>query len=127
MAMTRIMVVDDSPTDLAFMGNLLKKNGYDVILANGGEAAIQRAAMLQPDLILMDLVMPGVNGFQATRVIAGAETTKHIPIIICTSKNQETDRIWGMRQGAKAYVSKPVLESEIIAKIELLAGIKRVA
>jgi len=127
MATTRIMVVDDSPTDLAFIGAMLKRNGFDVILANGGEAAIKRATSQQPHVILMDLVMPGVNGFQATRIIAHAEATKHIPIIICTSKNQETDRIWGMRQGAKAYVSKPVVEGEILEKIDLLAGTRRVA
>jgi twitching motility two-component system response regulator PilH len=121
MAIKKIMVVDDSPTDLAFIATLLRKGGYEVLLVNGGEAAISRSRTEQPDLIVMDLVMPGVNGFQATRAITRAESTKHIPVIICTSKDQETDKIWGMRQGATAYVTKPLGDGELLQKIAALS------
>jgi twitching motility two-component system response regulator PilH len=115
-----IMVVDDSPTEQAFLEEILRRSGYEVITATSGEIGIERARADHPDLILMDVVMPGVNGFQATRAIAHDERTKHIPIIICTAKNEDTDRIWGMRQGAKAYLTKPLDESELLGKIKAL-------
>ncbi len=117
MAIKKIMVVDDSPTERAFMEGMLKKRGYEVLLVDSGEAAIERSKSEQPDLILMDVVMPGLNGFQATRAITREEKTKHIPVIICTTKDQETDKIWGMRQGARGYVVKPVDREELLAKI----------
>jgi twitching motility two-component system response regulator PilH len=110
MAIKKIMVVDDSPTERAFMEGMLKKRGYEVLLVDSGEAAIERSKSEMPDLILMDVVMPGLNGFQATRAITREEKTKHIPVIICTTKDQETDKIWGLRQGAKDYVTKPRFE-----------------
>ena len=94
MAIRKIMVVDDSPTERAFIEGMLRKRGYDVLLVDNGESAIERAKTEQPDLILMDVVMPGLNGFQATRAITREEKTKHIPVIICTTKDQETDKIW---------------------------------
>jgi twitching motility two-component system response regulator PilH len=115
-----IMVVDDSPTERAFIEGILRKGGYEVITATNGETGIQRATADQPDLILMDVVMPGLNGFQATRAISHDESTKHIPIIICTTKDEDTDRIWGMRQGAKDYLIKPLNESELLGKIKAL-------
>ena len=120
MAIKRIMVVDDSPTERAYMDGLLKKKGYEVLLVESGESAIERSKSEQPDLILMDVVMPGLNGFQATRAITREESTKHIPVIICTTKDQETDKIWGLRQGAKDYVTKPLNETELIEKIKAL-------
>ncbi len=120
MAIKKILVVDDSPTERAFMEGLLKKQGYQVLLAESGEVAIQRSKTDQPDLILMDVVMPGLNGFQATRAITRDEKTKHIPVIICTTKDQETDKIWGLRQGAKDYVTKPLKEGELLEKIKAL-------
>jgi twitching motility two-component system response regulator PilH len=120
MPIRKIMVVDDSPTERAFMDNVLKKKGYEVVLVETGEAAIERAKVDKPDLILMDVVMPGLNGFQATRAITRDEATKHIPVIICTTKDQETDKIWGLRQGAKDYVTKPVNEAELLDKIRAL-------
>jgi twitching motility two-component system response regulator PilH len=120
MAIKKIMVVDDSPTERAFMEGMLKKRGYDVVLVDSGEAAIERSKSEQPDLILMDVVMPGLNGFQATRAITREEKTKHIPVIICTTKDQETDKIWGLRQGAKDYVTKPLNESDLLEKIKAL-------
>ena len=120
MAIKKIMVVDDSPTERAFMEGLLKKRGYEVLLVDSGEHAIERAKSEKPDLILMDVVMPGLNGFQATRAISRDAATKHIPIVLCTSKSQETDKIWGMRQGARDYVVKPVDKNELLAKITAL-------
>ena len=120
MAIKKIMVVDDSPTERAFMEGLLKKRGYEVLTADSGEIAIERAKAEMPDLNLMDVVMPGLNGFQATRAITREERTKHIPVIICTTKDQETDKIWGLRQGAKDYMIKPVNEADLLEKIKAL-------
>src|SRR5438045_5297150 len=117
MAIKKIMVVDDSPTERAFMEGMLKKRGYEVLLVDSGEQAIDRAKAEKPDLILMDVVMPGLNGFQATRAITRDESTKHIPVIVVTSKNQETERVWGMRQGAKDYLMKPIDAKELLAKV----------
>ena len=121
MPIKRIMVVDDSPTERAYIENLLKKKGYEVLLVDSGEKAIERSKADQPDLILMDVVMPGLNGFQATRAITREEKTKHIPVIICTTKDQETDKIWGLRQGAKDYITKPLSESDLLEKIKALS------
>jgi twitching motility two-component system response regulator PilH len=120
MAIKKIMVVDDSRTERTVMESMLKKRGYEVLLVDNGATAIERSSKEQPDVVLMDVVMPGLNGFQATRAISHAETTKHIPIIICSTKDAETDRIWGMRQGAKDYVTKPVDEAELLKKIDAL-------
>ena len=123
MAIKKIMVVDDSPTERAFMEGLLKKRGYEVLAVDSGEQAIELSKSQKPDLILMDVVMPGLNGFQATRAITREESTKHIPVIICTTKDQETDKVWGMRQGAKAYITKPFTENQLVEVInQLLAG-----
>ena len=120
MAIKKIMVVDDSPTERAFMEGLLRKRGYEVLTVESGESAVERAKTDMPDLILMDVVMPGLNGFQATRAITREEKTKHIPVIICTTKDQETDKIWGLRQGAKDYMTKPVNEADLLEKIKAL-------
>ncbi len=120
MAINKILVVDDSPTERTFMEGLLIKAGFTVIFASSGEEGIEVAKSAQPDLVLMDVVMPGLNGFQATRAITREETTKHIPVFICTTKDQETDKIWGMRQGAKDYIVKPINAPDLIAKIKSL-------
>lgn len=120
MAISKIMVVDDSPTERHILGGLLTKSGYQVVMAESGEEAMGRAKQEKPDLILMDVVMPGLNGFQATRAISKDEETKHIPVIMCTTKGQETDRVWAMRQGAKDYVTKPVDPAELLKKIAAL-------
>uniref|UniRef100_UPI001B80778E response regulator transcription factor n=1 Tax=Andreprevotia chitinilytica TaxID=396808 RepID=UPI001B80778E len=118
--MKKILIVDDSPTERHFLGELLTKNGFQILTVESGEEAVAKAKELMPDLILMDVVMPGMNGFQATRTISRDEATKHIPIIMCTSKNQETDKVWGKRQGAVEYVVKPVDPQELLAKIAAL-------
>ena len=120
MPIRKIMVVDDSPTERLSLQELLTRNGYQVITAEGGEEAGTRSKTELPDLILIDFVMPCMNGYQATRTISRSETTREIPIIMCTSKGQETDKIWGMRQGAFAYLVKPVDHEELLARIRAL-------
>jgi twitching motility two-component system response regulator PilH len=117
MAMQKILIVDDSPTERFFLSELLTSNGYAVLTAENGEDAIEHIRTHVPDLILMDVVMPGQNGFQTTREITRNPLTEHVPIIICTSKNQETDRIWGLRQGARDYIVKPVNTKLLLQKI----------
>ena len=117
MPIKKVLIVDDSKTELMVLSDLLHRHGYDVHTADCAEEALKRLAERKPDLILMDVVMPGLNGYQATRTLTRDETTKHIPIIVCTSKGQETDRIWGLRQGALDYLVKPVKAVELLAKI----------
>ena len=118
MGIQKVLVVDDSKTELMYMTDLLQKNGYAVKTAENAEDAFRRLAEDKPDLILMDVVMPGQNGFQLTRAITRDPQFADVPVIMCTSKNQETDRVWGMRQGARDYVVKPVVADELIAKIK---------
>lgn len=120
MPVKKVLVVDDSPTERHYMVDLLTKNGYQVITAESGEEGIAKAKAEHPDLVLMDVVMPGLNGYQATRTITRDEATKDIPVIVCTSKGQETDRIWGLRQGAHDYLVKPVNGEELLKKIAAL-------
>lgn len=120
MTIKKILIVDDSPTERHFLGELLTKNGFQIITLESGEEAVARTKEIMPDLILMDVVMPGMNGFQATRTITRDEATKNIPIIMCTSKNQETDMVWAKRQGATEYVVKPVDPQELLNKIAAL-------
>ena len=117
MPVKKILVVDDSPTERHVLLELLTSNGYQVITAESGEEGIEKAKAELPDLILMDVVMPGLNGYQATRTLTRDEATRNIPIIVCTSKGQETDKIWGLRQGAQDYLIKPVHGDELLAKI----------
>jgi len=121
MPINKILVVDDSPTERHVVTELLTSHGYKVVTADSGEEGIVKSREELPDLILMDVVMPGMNGYQATRTITRDEATKHIPVIMCTSKNAETDKIWGMRQGAHDYLVKPVDSNELLAKIRSLS------
>ena len=116
----KILIVDDSPTERQFLLEMLSKSGYQCILAENGEQAVEKSRAELPDVILMDVVMPGTNGYQATRTIARDASTKHIPVILCSSKSQETDKLWGMRQGAKEYLTKPINAKELLAKIVAL-------
>ena len=120
MPIKTILVVDDSPTERYFLTDLLRKNGFEIIAAETGEEGVAKAKLEKPDLILMDVVMPGLNGFQATRMLARDPATKAIPVIMCTTKNQETDRVWGLRQGAIDYLVKPIVAEELLAKIKTL-------
>jgi twitching motility two-component system response regulator PilH len=121
MPIQKVLVVDDSKTELVFLTDLLQKNGFKVQTAENADDAMRRLREERPDLILMDVVMPGQNGFQLTRAIARDPEYANVPIILCTSKNQETDRVWGMRQGARDYIVKPVNPTELIAKISALS------
>ena len=120
MAIKKILIVDDSKTELMFKTDLLTKSGFAVKTAENAEDAFRRLAEEKPDLILMDVVMPGQNGFQLTRAITRDPLYADVPIIMCTSKNQETDRVWGMRQGAKDYITKPVDADDLMSKIKSL-------
>ena len=121
MAIQKILLVDDSKTELHHLTDVLTKRGYAVRTAENGEDAMRRLSEDKPDLILMDVVMPGQNGFQLTRAITRDPQFADVPIIMCTSKNQETDRVWGMRQGARDYITKPVDATELMAKIKALS------
>ncbi|MEO8134629.1 MAG: response regulator [Betaproteobacteria bacterium] len=122
MAIKKILIVDDSPTERHYLSEILVKGGFDVTTSDSGEDALIKAKTVRPDLILMDVVMPGMNGFQATRAITRDEATKNIPVLICTTKSQETDRIWGLRQGARDYMVKPIQSDALLKKIESMAG-----
>jgi len=117
MPLQKILVVDDSPTERFFLANLLSKQGYTVVTAENGEEAIAKIRSERPSLVVMDVVMPGQSGFQITRALTRDPETQAIPVILCTSKATETDRIWGLRQGARDYVIKPVNAEELLAKI----------
>jgi twitching motility two-component system response regulator PilH len=118
MTVKNILVVDDSKTELHHLTDLLTKRGYTVRTAENGEDAMRRLGEGKPDLILMDVVMPGQNGFQLTRAITRDPSYADVPVIMCTSKGLETDKVWGMRQGARDYVVKPVDADELIGKIK---------
>ncbi len=118
MTIKKILLVDDSKTELHHLSDLLAKRGYSVRTAENGDEAMRRLGEDKPDLILMDVVMPGQNGFQLTRAITRDPPYADVPVIMCTSKNLETDKVWGMRQGARDYVVKPVVADELIAKIK---------
>ena len=124
--MPRILIVDDSPTESFKISGVLKRHGHEVLAAESGEQALQVARDLKPDLILMDIVMPGLNGFQATRQLTRDPATSAIPVVMLTSKSQEADRIWGERQGARGYLVKPVDDSVLVATIsQVLAEASR--
>lgn len=120
--MAKILIVDDSETHLYTLSKIVGEEGHEVITANNGEEGVEAAIANTPDLILMDVVMPGLNGFQATRKISKNADTADIPIIFVTTKNQETDRIWGLRQGASAYLTKPVDKKLLVNAINDALG-----
>lgn len=118
MAIKKILVVDDSATDRFVLTEMLEQAGYSVITAENGEECLAKVAAEMPDLVVMDVIMPGLNGFQATRALSKDPKTSHIPVIMCTGKEQATDRLWALRQGAKDCVIKPVVAEELLGKIE---------
>ena len=113
----KIMVVDDSATERWYIADLLVRSGYEVVTAESGADALAKVRLERPSLIVMDVVMPGASGFQVVRTLARDPETQAIPVILCTSKSAETDRIWGLRQGARDYITKPVDAEELLAKI----------
>lgn len=121
--MARILLIEDSPTDTAVLTQLLQRNGHEVFASGSAEDGIEACKRERPDLVMMDVVLPGMNGFQATRALSRDADTSRIPVLIVSTKGMETDRAWGMRQGARDYIVKPPREDELIARINaLLAG-----
>ena len=121
--MAVVLIIDDSPTELHLFQNMLEKNGFQTLVADSGEDGIRQAQTATPDCILMDVVMPGMNGFQATRKLSKDPETSGIPVIMITTKDTDTDKIWGMRQGAVDYLVKPVTDTQLVEKIHsVLAG-----
>lgn len=120
--MARILIVDDSPSQLMGIQRIVEKLGHQTLTAEDGAAGVEVAKAELPDLILMDVVMPNLNGFQATRTLSRESTTRDIPVVLVTTKDQDTDRMWGMRQGARAYLTKPFSESDLSDVIGRLLG-----
>lgn len=120
--MATVLIVDDSPTEQHHCRKILEKAGFDVESVDDGETSLERARELMPDLILMDVVMPGMNGFEATRQLARDAATANIPVIIITTKDQETDKVWGLRQGARDYLVKPVREQNLLQAVQAILG-----
>jgi len=121
MPVEKILIVDDSPSDRQHLLETLTTHGFSCVMAENGDEAIAKAKAELPDLILMDIIMPGTNGYEATRAITREERTRAIPVIIVTGKDGSTDRLWGLRQGAKDYITKPVDEQELMLKIAALS------
>lgn len=120
--MARILLIEDSPTEAAVMAQLLERNGHQVATSGSAEDGIAVCRRDKPDLVLMDVVLPGMNGFQATRALSRDADTSHIPVLIVSTKGLDTDRVWGLRQGAKDYIVKPPREQDLIARINALIG-----
>jgi twitching motility two-component system response regulator PilH len=120
--MKRILLVEDSTTQAFFTSRVLERNGYEVIVASNGDEGIEYAKQMSPDLVIMDVVLPGANGFQATRAITNGVKTKHIPVVMLSSKDQTADKVWALRQGAINYLVKPVREEELLATVGHLLG-----
>jgi len=113
-----ILIVEDSPSELELMSHYLNESGYNVIKASGAKEALEKAALEQPDIIVTDVVMPGMSGFELCRSLKRNPATQKVPIVICSSKNQEIDRLWAMRQGADAYVTKPYTREQLLRAIK---------
>ena len=116
--MARVLIVDDSPTEMYKLTGMLEKHGHEVLKAENGADGVALARQEKPDVVLMDIVMPGLNGFQATRQLTKDPETSYIPVIVVTTKDQETDMVWAQRQGAKGYLTKPVDEEQLILKVK---------
>lgn len=120
--MARILLIEDSPTEAAVMTQLLERNGHQVTTSGNAEDGIATCRRDRPDLVVMDVVLPGMNGFQATRALSRDVETSHIPVLIVSTKSLDTDRVWGLRQGAKGYIVKPPSETDLIERINELVG-----
>lgn len=117
MAKKRVLVVDDSPTDLQMISSLLQKQGYDVVTAVDGEEAIDKAVGTHPPLVVLDIILPKKNGFQVCRQLKTTPETKDIKVILVSSKNQDSDKFWGLKQGADDYIAKPYQDAELVAAV----------
>ncbi len=117
----KILIVEDSKSELELMSHYLNESGYNVIKASGGKEALEKALSEQPDVIVTDVVMPGMSGFELCRSLKRNPATEKVPIVICSSKNQEIDRLWAMKQGADAYVTKPYTREQLLRAIKSVA------
>lgn len=117
----RIVVVDDSPTTRKFVSDTLRSSGFEVFTANDGEAATGLVNQIMPDLVVLDIILPKKNGFQVCRELKTSEATRDINIVLLSSKSKESDRFWGQRQGADAYLTKPVNPDELLTIVSALA------
>lgn len=115
--MPTILVVEDSPTEMQIVRTALQNKGYEVITATNGEEGLEKVRSQLPSLVVLDVVLPGRNGFQVCRDLKSSPDTKDVPVILLTSKTQESDRFWGMKQGADAYLTKPWREEELLALV----------
>jgi len=118
--MALILIADDSPTEIFMLKKILEKHKHQIIVAKDGNEAITLALSKQPNLIVMDVIMPELNGFQATRHLSKDPATNKIPVVIVSSKNQESDKLWGLRQGAKGYLGKPISEEPLMTEVNKL-------
>jgi two-component system, chemotaxis family, response regulator PixH len=120
--MKTILVVDDTPSELELMTRFLKESGYSVIVATDAKEAMTKATDFKPDAVVTDVVMPGMSGFELCRTLKKNEATQNMPIVVCTSKNQDLDRLWGMKQGADVYVTKPFTQDELVKAVNSVVG-----
>jgi len=120
--MAHVLIVDDSPTEVYILKTMLERHGHHTSAAGNGTDAVALAHQEHPDVVLMDIVMPGISGFQATRLLSKDPATSSIPVIVVTTKDQEADKVWALRQGARDYIVKPVIENDLIAKIQTALG-----
>ena len=117
MSKKSVLVVDDSPTDLQMLSALLRKQGYDVMTAVDGEEALDKAAAAKPPLVVLDIILPKKNGFQVCRQLKTTADTQGIKVILVSSKNQQSDKFWGLKQGADDYIAKPYQDDEMLAAV----------
>ena len=120
MAKNLIMIVEDSATDMQFARSVCEENGFQVLTETDGEKVFEHAKKEQPDLILLDVILPNKNGFQVCRQLKNDAATSAIKVIIVSSKDQPSDKFWGMKQGADEYVTKPYGEDDLLKAIEKL-------
>ncbi len=121
--MVKVLIVDDSMTQRQLMSSTLEHSGHTVCIATDGIEALEQLQHLQPDIVVLDIIMPRMNGYEVCRSIKTNPKTQHVPVVICSSKTEEFDRYWGMKQGADAYLAKPFKAEEFLSTIEnLLAG-----
>lgn len=116
----KILVVDDSQTDRDHLSKLLSGANYQVEVAENGEIAIEKVKSMSPDLVLMDVNMPEMDGFAATRELKNSAETKDVPVVLVTSKDQKADKAWGQMLGAAGYITKPYSDSEILNTVKAL-------
>jgi twitching motility two-component system response regulator PilH len=117
MSKKRVLVVDDSPTDLQMLSSILTNQGYDVLTAVDGEDAVDKASTALPPVVVLDIILPKKNGFQVCRQLKTTEATRGIKVILVSSKNQESDKFWGLKQGADEYIGKPFQDEELLAAV----------